>query len=936
MSKTLMLINETDDECRIAIAVDGILQEMLIENTSSGQTKNNIYKGVVVQVQSALQAAFVDYGEKKHGFLPNSEINCQISQEKKLNRYDSIQQKLKVGQEILVQVTREGVDHKGAALTSFITLPGRFMVLMPYTKKGGISKKIDDPEERERLKSFLSGIESEDHSVIIRTAGIGRSLSELKKDYTMLKKEWEDIYDSFRNTKRPGLLLEEMDAVTRTLRDYYTEEIEEIWVDNPETFQKAHKFLKQFAPRRQKDLKLFVEERSLFASYNIENQVEQLTAKQVKLRSGGSIVIDQTEALVAIDVNSGKSNQEGNIDSTALRTNLEAADEIARQLRLRNMGGLIVIDFIDMENESYRRKVEERLAEAMKMDKAQTRYNAISQFGLLEMSRQRLASGITSTIESVCPTCNGKGKVLSLFASSNFIIRSIREIAAKGNIVKVEGELPLEVVNNLLNERRQSITELELEFGIEIILRGNPNLTAFNEKLLKPVYRKSQHDRTQDTPESKEQHRQDSSKKKSRRQSKGKDNAARKTKERPDKEQVEDRVEDVEPDQVVEEEPQATEIEEVAEKEQSVAEEETAEKEQTADKSGRKGRRRPNKKKPQTNKEREQKTARQSIPEDTPQEMEEDDDDIDGVITDNGIHPSALFTNVQELKKDELDQVTVSFENRLKGKIDNQPPYMIDDKYLWKNQRSAIEMKPEGQLPERPEDEKVPEESESKPGSEEETAADADTKGDEKAASTASGKKGNSSRRRKPRKADKPKAKEGVEKESSGDMADIKAVDEEASSKESGEMEAEEPQEEKKPARKTSGRKKSAAKSSQKSETGAAGKKNQKSALKTTAKKAEKDKEDADSEKKASTSKKKTTQKATAKTSTSKKASEETQVEKKTTKKSGSRKTSAAAKSKSKTSGKSEAAGAEKAEKSPASKKKTKGAKKTTKKESSE
>lgn len=483
-----MLINVTDDESRIAVVEDNLLQDMLIEHETREQLKNNIYKGVVVQIQTALQAAFVDFGNKKHGFLPNSEINPIYFHSSNARKDSPIQQKLKVGQEIIVQVTREAIEHKGAALTTNVTIPGRFMVMMPDSDKGGVSKKIEDEEERNRLKSFLSGIEAEEHAVIIRTAGMGRDLVELKKDYTSLKKTWADINRSFRSAHYPGLLQEEDDVVTRTLRDYYTEDISEIWVDNAETFQKALIFFKKNAPRRQKDLKLFVGDRSLFATHNIERQVEQLTAREVKLRSGGSIVIDQTEALVAIDVNSGKSNKDENIDDTALRTNMEAAKEIARQLRLRNLGGLVVVDFIDMETDASRRKVEQQIQNSMSRDKAQRKYNPISQFGLLEMSRQRLTQGISRTVESVCPTCAGKGKIPSVAASTNLILRSIREIAAKGNLIRIEGELPLELANTLLNERRQSITDLELEFGINISLKGNPDMVSFNDRCLKPTY----------------------------------------------------------------------------------------------------------------------------------------------------------------------------------------------------------------------------------------------------------------------------------------------------------------------------------------------------------------------------------------------------------------------------------------------------------------
>ena len=641
-----MLINETDDECRIAIVVDNLLQEMLIEHTASTQIKNNIYKGVVVQVQNSLQAAFVDYGEKKHGFLPSSEINPLLHAKKGLSKHDSIQQKLKVGQEVIVQVTREAVDHKGSALTTNITLPGRYMVLMPENEKGGISKKIDSQDERDRLKGFLSGIESEDHAVIIRTAGVGRKLGELKKDYTTLKKKWSDIKNSFKKMRGAGLIVKEDNAVVRTLRDYYTEEIDEVWVDNPETIQDALMFFKMFAPRRQKDLKLFVGDRSLFGTHNIEKQVEQLTSNSVNLKSGGSIVINQTEALVAIDVNSGKSNQEGNIDSTALRTNLEASQEIARQLRLRNLGGLIVIDFIDMENESFRKQVEEKMNEVMQMDKAQVRMSPISQFGLMEMSRQRLAVGISSTIESPCPVCNGKGKIPSTLASVNLIIRSIRDLAAKGNVKSVIGELPLELVNHLLIERRQSIYDLEMEFCIDIILRGDPNLLVFQDNQLKSIYERGRHhQQSQQQQNKKEGGKQEPVKKKSKKQPHQKDQPAKKHQKDKPKEEV------ASPEEI-DSNPELQEPEEQVEI--------IAQKEVKAPKKGKK-------------------------------EKEKLDEKTEREMSSYGIHPAALFSDVQDLDEEELEEITESFENRLKGKAEDNGRQLIDDKYLWKTQNGESE-----------------------------------------------------------------------------------------------------------------------------------------------------------------------------------------------------------------------------------------------------
>lgn len=652
MTTKLMLINETDDESRIAIVEDNILQEMSLEHRTHEHIKNNIYRGKIVQIQTSLQAAFVDFGEKKHGFLPNSEINPNLLPKKKISLNAPIQHKLKAGKSLMVQVTKEAVDHKGAALTTNITLPGRFMVLMPNSNKGGVSKKIEDMEERERLKTFLSGIDSEKHAVIIRTAGMGRSLLELKKDYTMLKKTWEEVERNFDTQNSSGLVLEEPDFIVRTLRDYYTEDTGAIWVDNPETFQKALIFLKQTTPRNQKDLKLYVGDRSLFSNYGIERQVEQLTLGEIKLKSGGSIVLDQTEALVAIDVNSGKSNQEGNIDATAVRTNLEAAKEIARQLRLRNLGGLIVIDFIDMEGDQSRKKVEEELQKAMARDKAQRKFSSISQFGLLEMSRQRLTAGFSRTVESQCPTCRGKGKIPSILATTNLIIRSIREIAAKGNLIKIMGELPLELANLLLNERRQSITDIELEFGISIALTGVPNMIAFDESSLKSTF--APENQTKSTePKKTENIKAAGSKKKGRRR---------------DNESSAKKAEQTEKDPLAKNAEQATQE---VEKQHKPTLQPSARKEAKSAKN------------------HESSSAKNKEP-----GLDKGENKI------SALHPTCLFTDIQELDAEELNEITTSLENRLKGKIENEMPRVIDKKYLWNFSDDREEYKQPGETEE--------------------------------------------------------------------------------------------------------------------------------------------------------------------------------------------------------------------------------------------
>ena len=702
MSSKYMLINVADDETRIALVENNLLQELLIEHQTREQNKGNIYKGKVVQIQPGIQAAFVDYGQRRHGFLPLAEVNPAIVGGKKDSRGRA---RLQEGQTVLVQVTREEVDHKGAALTTNLMLAGRYMVMMPHSDKGGISKRISDPDERDRLKGFLAGIGAEAHSVIIRTAGIHRDLSELKKDYTQVKRQWEDIDTQYGANSGPGLIQEELDVITRSLRDYYTDDIEEIWVDQPEAFQKVLAFLKENAPRRQKDLKLFVGDRSLFASYKIEKQVEQLTSRKVNLRSGGSIVIDQTEALVAIDVNSGRSNQESSVESTALRTNLEAAAEIARQLRLRNLGGIIVVDFIDMDKSNARKDVEELMADSFARDRAQHKIGFISDFGLMEISRQRMAQRISNVIESDCPTCHGKGMIPSTLASVNLILRTIREMAAKGGVEHIDGDLPLAVANQLLNERRQAIMDLELEFGITIALIGNPSLTTFDESNLKirgdkalqqqqaqqssgPNRKRrrrrggrdeefdlrdaevaemdnadseSEEEATSEVDESAESGEVEKTKRRRRRKRRGR---------REDSPESEDQ------DQSSEEEEESSESEETEEMEAPEAEAAPA----VA----------PTPRRPR----REQVV-----------EEEEEEEPLDFSSLNQGpgpIHPGCLFSDVRHIDDEFRKEIAHGFNMRLKGKAQGKVPKQISDEFLW--QPRHLEEEPAAPQPvEKPE-----------------------------------------------------------------------------------------------------------------------------------------------------------------------------------------------------------------------------------------
>ena len=384
-----ILINVEDDETRIALVHGSTLNNLYIEQTHHTQKVGNIYCGKVVKVQPSFQAAFIDYGEERHGFLSLSDINFQVYKPNQKGRgRPSITKILKPGQKVLVQVVKDEIAHKGASLTTNISLAGRFLVFMPDSERGGVSRKIEDEEQRSRLRHLLKGLGGEDSSAIIRTVGVDRSLTELKRDFMILRRTWNEIKDEYEEQSALGLLYQEENAMVRMIRDYYHENISEVVIDEPVAFQRALEFFQAHMPKDQKKLQLYLGEKSLFSSYDIEGHIEVLHHKQVPLPSGGSLVIMPTEALVAIDVNSGRSTQERNIEATALRTNLEAAEEVAKQLRLRNLGGLIVVDFIDMDNSKNRLSVEKKIEEAMSADKAKTAFGEISKFGLLELSRQ--------------------------------------------------------------------------------------------------------------------------------------------------------------------------------------------------------------------------------------------------------------------------------------------------------------------------------------------------------------------------------------------------------------------------------------------------------------------------------------------------------------------------------------------------------------------
>jgi len=482
MSKK-MLINATHpEENRVAIVEDGILSELDIEIAGHEQTKGNIYKAAVVRVEPGLQAAFVDYGAERLGFLQLSEIHPGLYPKKKDDDSKGrprIQEILARGQELLVQIVKEERGTKGAALTTFLSFPGRFMVLMPGSDTRGMSRKIDTGEERKQLKEALKAlVVPEDIGYIVRTASLGVSAEDLRLDLDYLLRLYHSIIAQADKNRAPALVYRESNLVMRTIRDYFSTAMDEVLVDDPKIYEETKEFFRQLMPEHLKLVKLHQERRPIFSRYQIEEQIENIYKNKVALPSGGSIVIDQTEALVAIDVNSGKMSGETGIEATAYKSNLEAADEVARQLRLRDLGGLVVIDFIDMAKHGNNRDVERRLKDALKNDKARISVGRISQFGLLEMSRQRIKPALAEASYLTCEHCNGSGRIKSPESLALAFLRRIHAAVAKGKSARIVGRVPLEVASYLLNQKREELVELEQRYKTEILLNSDPNMAA--------------------------------------------------------------------------------------------------------------------------------------------------------------------------------------------------------------------------------------------------------------------------------------------------------------------------------------------------------------------------------------------------------------------------------------------------------------------------
>lgn len=480
-----MLINAShSEENRVVIVVDGILSELDIELAGQQQTKGNIYKAVVTRVEPGLQAAFVDYGAERHGFLQTGEIHPDLYPAKKPDSKERprINDILRRGQEILVQVVKGERGTKGAALTTFLSLPGRYMVLMPDSDTKGVSRKIQDDKERKALKKTMAQLDlPEEMGYIVRTAGIGKEESELKRDFNYLVSLHKGILARREKVKAPAQLYQESDIVIRSIRDYFAIDMDEVLIDDAQVYQQARDFFSLVMPEQLHLVKRHREKRPIFSRYQIEEQIEALARNQVPLPSGGSIVLDQTEALVAIDVNSGRMAGEKGIEATAARSNIEAAAEIGRQLRLRDLGGLVVIDFIDMRDRKKVREVEQTMRASIKDDKARITIGRISQFGLMEMSRQRIRPTLSVGAYLDCPHCHGKGRIKSPEAQAVALLRQLHASVSKGHIGTIEAKVPLDVANYLLNKHRQTLSELEQRFELKIHIYGT--LDAIPEQI---------------------------------------------------------------------------------------------------------------------------------------------------------------------------------------------------------------------------------------------------------------------------------------------------------------------------------------------------------------------------------------------------------------------------------------------------------------------
>ena len=479
--KKMMLINAShEEESRVALVVDNHLQELDIESSQKALTKGNIYKATITKVEPSLQAAFVEYGAARQGFLPLSEIHPDYWKEGADKSADprkvSIQDVVEARQTLLVQVVKEERGNKGAAVTTHLSLAGRYLVLMPNTARGGISRKLSE-SERKAVREIIEQLNVPDNmGVIVRTAGRDQPLEALQWDFQYLRRIWDEIRIKGNSAPSPSLIYLEGDIATRAIRDHFTDDIDEIWVDDAELYQRTKNFVHAVLPGKEKLVRHYRQKVSMFRHFNIESQCEDIHEREVRLPSGGSIVFDPTEALTAVDINSSRATGGKHIDETALETNLEAAAEIARQLRIRDIGGLIVIDFIDMANRKHAQQVEAVLRDAVKEDKARVQLARISRFGLLEMSRQRLHPSVRESTTEVCPRCRGKGTVRTVESMALQMLTRMEDWAEAGKKPTLVVQVPSDTGEYLMNRKRDNIASIEESYDVQITLQIRPDL----------------------------------------------------------------------------------------------------------------------------------------------------------------------------------------------------------------------------------------------------------------------------------------------------------------------------------------------------------------------------------------------------------------------------------------------------------------------------
>ncbi len=465
------------EEKRVAIVEKNIIVDFYVEASSKEHLKGNIYKGIITRIEQGIQAVFVDFGHKRHGFMQLKEIKPEYFKATATGKKAKIQDLLTVGQELVVQVEKDERGDKGAGLTTYLSIPGRYIVLMPGQDMVGISRKIEGSEERERIKKIFSSLKPPRNTgFILRTACSDQTEKELSNDLKYLTKLWNRIQAESKKVSATALIYKEQDIAVRTVRDYLTSDMTEVLIDDQEAYRDTKEFLRKTLPWRRINIKYYKGKRPIFSRHNIEEQIAKLDERYVNLKSKGYLVVDRTEALTAIDVNSGRSRKEKNLQMTALRTNLEAADEIARQIRLRDIGGLIIIDFIDMASSKKRREVENRLKKALSLDKAHADISSMSKFGIIEMTRERIRPAYLESIKRKCIICGGTGVVKSEESVAISALRDIHTRVSRGGLKDVICRLPVDSANYLMNVKRDEISGMEEEFEVKINITADRNI----------------------------------------------------------------------------------------------------------------------------------------------------------------------------------------------------------------------------------------------------------------------------------------------------------------------------------------------------------------------------------------------------------------------------------------------------------------------------